>query len=302
VRLGVGGERGASAPCYFRLFLVGQSSHGKGYAGERVRSYDLHVTADDFDEQRLVGHNTISSKWIWIVEGFDMRAHWRTWLVLLATTTAGVFCGRLLVFAEPRTDQEQGTSESEETKEPEESAEKPAVLEKATFGAGCFWCTEAVFQQLKGVKSVVSGYSGGKLKDPTYELVSTGTTGHAEVVQVSFNPKVISYEELLEVFWATHDPTTLNQQGHDVGTQYRSAVFYHSDEQKKLAEKYKAELDESHEFKRPIVTEITRFETFYPAEDYHQNYFNDNSRQPYCARIIRPKVTKVKKEFKEKLK
>jgi len=225
-----------------------------------------------------------------------MRKHWLIWVVLLATTTAGIFCGRLLLRAEPVTDAERGTSE------PEVSEEKPAVLEKATFGAGCFWCTEAVFQQLKGVKSVVSGYSGGKLKDPTYEQVSTGTTGHAEVVQVSFDPKLISYEELLEVFWTTHDPTTLNQQGHDVGTQYRSAVFYHSDEQKKLAEKYKTELDESHEFKRPIVTEITRFQTFYPAEGYHQNYFNDNSRQPYCTRIIRPKVNKVKKVFKDKLK
>ncbi len=231
-----------------------------------------------------------------------MRTHWRTWVVVLATTAAGIFCGRLLVLAEPRTDGEQGRSESEEPKEPTKPAKKPTVLEKATFGAGCFWCTEAVFQQLKGVKSVVSGYSGGKLKDPTYEQVSTGTTGHAEVVQVSFDPKVISYEELLKVFWATHDPTTLNRQGHDVGTQYRSAVFYHSDEQKKLAEKHKAELDESHEFDRPIVTEITRFDAFYPAEGYHQNYFNDNSRQPYCARTIRPKVNKVKKAFKDKLK
>jgi methionine-S-sulfoxide reductase len=225
-----------------------------------------------------------------------MRNHCLVWVVLLTIAAAAVLSARLLAADEPRADKEQGTSESDE---PEE---KPATFEKATFGAGCFWCTEAVFQQLKGVKSVASGYSGGKLKDPTYEQVSGGNTGHAEVVQVSYDPKAISYEELLEVFWTTHDPTTLNQQGHDVGTQYRSAVFYHSNEQKGLAEKYKRKLEESHAFERPIVTEITRFKAFYPAEDYHQNYFNDNSRQPYCARVIRPKVDKVKKVFKDKLK
>ncbi len=194
------------------------------------------------------------------------------------------------------------TGSGREVPESEDSEEKPAGLEKATFGAGCFWCTEAVFQQLKGVKSVVSGYSGGQVKDPTYEQVLTGTTGHAEVVQVSYDPKLISYEELLEVFWKTHDPTTLNEQGPDVGTPYRSAVFYHTQDQKEQAETYKRKLEKAREFKRPIVTEITRFKAFYPAQAYHQNYFNHNSRKSYCARVIRPKVNKVKKVFKDKLK
>ncbi|HUY35087.1 MAG TPA: peptide-methionine (S)-S-oxide reductase MsrA [Pirellulales bacterium] len=224
-----------------------------------------------------------------------MRTHRPIWGFLLATAAA-VSCDGRLALSEPETDSEQEASKSEQPDE------KPAALEMATFGAGCFWCTEAVFQQLKGVKSVVSGYSGGTVKNPTYEMVSTGFTGHAEVVQVSYDPEEISFDDLLEVFWKTHDPTTLNQQGPDFGAQYRSAVFYHSDEQKELAEKYKRNLEKAREFKRPIVTEITRFEAFYPAEDYHQNYFKDNSRQPYCAQIIRPKVNKVKKVFKDKLK
>jgi peptide-methionine (S)-S-oxide reductase len=178
----------------------------------------------------------------------------------------------------------------------------PAGLETATFGAGCFWCTEAVFQQLKGVHSVVSGYSGGTTKNPTYEEVCSGATGHAEVTQVKFDPQVVSYAELLEVFWKTHDPTTLNRQGNDFGTQYRSAIFYHDEEQKRLAEHYKKELDEAGAFSAPIVTEITPFEEFYAAEDYHQKYFDANPRQPYCAAIIRPKVDKVRKVFADKLK
>jgi len=178
----------------------------------------------------------------------------------------------------------------------------PAEFETATFGAGCFWCTEAVFQQLKGVHSVVSGYSGGMTKNPTYEQVCSGATGHAEVIQVTFDPKAISYPELLEVFWKTHDPTTLNRQGNDFGTQYRSAIFYHNEEQQRLAEHYKKELDASGAFSAPIVTEITPFDEFYPAEDYHQKYFDANPRQPYCAAIIRPKVDKVRKVFAEKLK
>jgi peptide-methionine (S)-S-oxide reductase len=179
--------------------------------------------------------------------------------------------------------------------------EAAAGSQKATFGNGCFWCTEAVFQQLKGVSSVVSGYSGGTVKNPTYEQVCRGTTGHAEVIQVTYDPKVITFPELLEVFWKTHDPTTLNRQGPDEGTQYRSAIFYHNPEQKELAEKYKKKLDESGAFSAPIVTEITAFSEFYPAEGYHQNYFVTNPNQPYCRAIIRPKVEKFEKVFKDKL-
>ncbi len=175
-------------------------------------------------------------------------------------------------------------------------------LETATFGTGCFWCTEAIFQELQGVHSVVSGYSGGSVKNPTYQQICNGTTGHAEVVQLKFDPKVISFEELLEVFWQTHDPTTLNRQGADVGTQYRSAIFFHTDKQKELAEHYKHELDESGAFENPIVTEITRFDIFYPAEDYHQNYFDLNGAAPYCSFVIRPKVEKFRKAFATKLK
>ena len=175
-------------------------------------------------------------------------------------------------------------------------------MEKATFGAGCFWCIEAVFQDLAGVESVVSGYMGGKTKNPTYREVCSGRTGHAEVAQITYNPDTISFKDLLEVFWKTHDPTTLNRQGNDVGSQYRSAVFYHNEEQKQLAEKYKQELDASGAFSKPIVTEITEIETFYPAEDYHQNYFKNNPGEGYCSFVIRPKVEKFKKVFGNKLK
>ena len=175
-------------------------------------------------------------------------------------------------------------------------------LEQATLGAGCFWCIEAVFQNLKGVYKVVSGYTGGKVKNPTYREVCYGRTGHAEVAQITFDPNQISFKDLLEVFWKTHDPTTLNKQGADVGTQYRSAVFYHNDEQKKIAEDYKAKLDTAKVFADPIVTEITALDIFYEAEDYHQNYFNDNPSQPYCQFVVKPKVEKVKAVFSEKLK
>ena len=175
-------------------------------------------------------------------------------------------------------------------------------LEVATLGGGCFWCTEAIYQDLKGVEKVLSGYSGGHVDNPSYRQVTSGTTGHAEVIQVVFDPKVISFEEVLEVFWATHDPTTLNRQGADVGPQYRSAVFYHSDVQKQKAEFFKKKLDESGAFGKPIVTEITAFNNFYVAEDYHQNYFKENGGQPYCQFVIRPKMEKFKKAFAEKLK
>ncbi|WP_245906974.1 peptide-methionine (S)-S-oxide reductase MsrA [Reichenbachiella versicolor] len=182
------------------------------------------------------------------------------------------------------------------------STDNQEKMEIATFGNGCFWCTEAVFQQLKGVSKVESGYSGGQTIDPTYKEVCSGTTGHAEVLQITYNPEEISFKELLEVFWSTHDPTTLNRQGNDVGTQYRSAVFYHSEEQKSLSEEYKKRLDESGAFDDPIVTEITAFDKFYPAEDYHKNYYNLNPNQGYCQFVIRPKVEKFKKAFAEKLK
>ena len=183
-----------------------------------------------------------------------------------------------------------------------ETSDPPAGTVKATFGAGCFWCTEAVFLQLKGVKSVASGYSGGSVENPTYEQVCTGTTGHAEAIQVTYDPSVISFEELLEVFWHSHDPTTKDRQGNDVGTQYRSAIFYHTDDQKQLAEHYKQKLDESGLFRGPIVTEIVPFTQFYRAEAYHQNYYEQNARQPYCQAIIRPKLEKIKKVFANKLK
>ncbi len=173
--------------------------------------------------------------------------------------------------------------------------------EKATFGSGCFWCTEAVFQQLRGVESVQSGYSGGHAADPTYEQVCSGRSGHAEVIQITYDPAVISFDDLLKVFWQTHDPTTPNRQGHDVGTQYRSAIFYHNDDQRRIAEAYKEQLDASATFAAPIVTEITPFKDFYPAEQYHQNYFRSNPAQSYCAGVIRPKVEKFTKEFAELL-
>ena len=175
-------------------------------------------------------------------------------------------------------------------------------LKTATFGAGCFWCTEAVFLNVNGVTKVVSGYSGGKVKNPSYREVCTGNTGHAEVTQITYDPKVVSFETLLEVFWNTHDPTTLNRQGADEGTQYRSAVFYNDEEQKKIAEQYKKQLEASHVYKNAIVTEISPLINFYPAEDYHQNYFALNPNQGYCQYVIRPKVDKFKKQFSAKLK
>jgi len=179
----------------------------------------------------------------------------------------------------------------------EKKQEENMKTEVATFGEGCFWCSEAIFQSLEGVIKVESGYSGGNIKNPTYREVCSGLTGHAEVVQITYDPEVISYKTLLEVFWQTHDPTTLNRQGADVGTQYRSVIFYHSQEQKDQAEFYKKELIKSGVFKDPIVTEITKFETFYPAEDYHQNYYLLNGDQPYCNLVILPKLEKFKKAF-----
>lgn len=167
-------------------------------------------------------------------------------------------------------------------------------VEKATFGAGCFWCVEAVFQRIKGVTSVVPGYAGGKTDNPTYKQVSSGTTGHAEVAQITFDPTKVSYEKLLDVLWQAHDPTTLNRQGNDVGTQYRSVIFYHDEKQKAAAEKSKREAQKG--FDAPIVTQIEPLKKFYVAEDYHHNYYNENTSQPYCQFVIKPKLKKLKLE------
>ena len=217
--------------------------------------------------------------------------------VLLLLLLAGV---GLVVFLSSRESEVQ-VAENFPSLGADESADAATGTQLATFGNGCFWCTEAVFQQLKGVEKVVSGYTGGQVKNPTYKEVCSGTTGHAEVVQITYDPKVLSFATLLEAFWRTHDPTTLNRQGNDVGTQYRSAVFYHTPRQKELAELYKAKLDEAKVFPRPIVTEIVPAAEFYPAEDYHQNFFNDNPGQPYCRAVIPPKLDKLKKVFADKL-
>ncbi len=175
------------------------------------------------------------------------------------------------------------------------------TVETATLGGGCFWCLEAAYLELKGIKSVVSGYSGGHETDATYRAVCSGTTGHAEVVQITYDPSVISYRDLLQVFFTIHDPTTLNRQGADIGPQYRSVIFYHSREQKSTAEAVIAEITESGLWPNPIVTEVTPLEHFYPAEDYHQDYYANNAQQPYCRAVVAPKVAKVRKTFFNKL-
>lgn len=175
-------------------------------------------------------------------------------------------------------------------------------LKVATLGGGCFWCLEAVFEQLEGVKSVVSGYSGGDVVDPSYKQVCRGTTGHAEVVQVTFDPRVITFRQILEIFFDIHDPTTLNRQGADVGPQYRSAIFYHNARQKEVAEQVIEELNQQELWDKPIVTEVTPFEVFYEAEDYHQGYYRQNRRQPYCRAVISPKVAKFRKHYGHRLK
>jgi peptide-methionine (S)-S-oxide reductase len=216
---------------------------------------------------------------------------------LLVIVAGALAIGALLYFG--------GTKHPQPQTNDSEGVEKKMAttgLDTATLAAGCFWCVEAVYQNLKGVQSVVSGYSGGTVQNPSYEDVSSGETGHAETCQITYDPKQISYANILEAFWKMHDPTTLNRQGNDVGTQYRSAIFYHNDEQRKLAEHYKKELDSAGAFDAPIVTEIVPYKNFYKAEDYHQNYYNDHKNAPYCMLVIRPKVEKFKKAFKDKLK
>lgn len=173
---------------------------------------------------------------------------------------------------------------------------------EATFGGGCFWCTEAIFKDLKGVEHVEAGYAGGHVLNPTYKEVCTQTTGHAEVIRLRYNPEEISFKKLLEIFFKTHDPTTLNRQGNDIGPSYRSAIFYHNQEQKKVAQAVIAELEEAKAYNSPIVTEVTELSNYFPAEDYHQNYFASNGDQPYCSMVVRPKVEKFRKVFAEDLK
>lgn len=197
----------------------------------------------------------------------------------------------------------QQMKESNNTKPEKEVINKPYNLQKATFGAGCFWCVEAAFDQLVGVAEVQSGYAGGHKENPTYKEVCTIDTGHAEVIQVTYNSSIISYETLLKAFWTVHDPTQLNRQGNDVGTQYRSEIFYHNDEQKILAEKSLKEQEESGKYASPIVTKITALDdNFYPAEDYHTDYYELNKTQPYCSGVIAPKLKKFQEVFKDKLK
>ena len=181
-------------------------------------------------------------------------------------------------------------------------AEESSSVAMATFGGGCFWCTEAVYAEIRGVKSVTSGYTGGRIPNPNYKQVCSGLTGHAEAVEIEYDPAVVPYEKLLEIFFATHDPTTLNRQGADVGTQYRSAIFYHDDTQEEIAKKVIAKLNESKVFSSPIVTTLEKAKVFYPAENYHQDYFSNNGYQPYCQAVVAPKVAKVRKVFKELLK
>lgn len=217
--------------------------------------------------------------------------------LLLLQLTA---CAQKDHYNESKTFKQMNTAQPETTTNTNNGKEHR--LDTATFGAGCFWCTEAQFQQLKGVEKVESGYSGGQKPNPTYKEVCTGTTGHAEVTNIYYDPSVISYDELLAAFWTSHDPTQLNRQGNDVGTQYRSVIFYHNDEQKRKAEEYKKKLNEEKAYNSDVVTEISPFSIFYKAEDYHQNYYNENGDQPYCQFVIRPKMDKFKKVFKDKLK
>ena len=215
-------------------------------------------------------------------------------------TLPGLLTAALLTLLLPACGQ--APSSPQKNKKTMNSTPLPANTDTATFANGCFWCTEAIFEELDGVISAVSGYTGGTAQNPTYKEVCSGTTGHAECIQITYDPGRISFDELLEVFWKTHDPTTLNRQGNDVGTQYRSGIFYHNEEQRAKAEQYKLALDRSGAWKDPIVTEISPFSVFYPAEDYHQQYMelNGNSN-PYCQFVIQPKLDKFKKVFADKL-
>lgn len=216
--------------------------------------------------------------------------HHHLLLMLIAVTVVTQACGQ------------NKKTENKKSSNPKQDIKMSPEFEKATFGGGCFWCTEAIFLEVKGVKQVVSGYAGGSTKNPTYKEVCTGLTGHAEVIQITYDPKEIKFEQLLEIFFKTHDPTTLNRQGNDVGTQYRSVVFYHNEAQREAAVKIKQLLDASGAYSSPIVTEISPFKEFYAAEDYHQDYYSQNGNQPYCRFVIQPKLDKFKKVFADYLK
>ncbi|MDC0937226.1 peptide-methionine (S)-S-oxide reductase MsrA [Pirellulales bacterium] len=226
----------------------------------------------------------------------------RLGIVIAVAVVGGFYMSTSNLFSADQDPKSSAENAPRNVSEEANAKEADASGAKATFGGGCFWCTEAVFAELQGVKSVVSGYSGGAVKDPDYRAVTTGSTGHAEVVQITYDPAQVGFETLLEVFWKTHDPTTLNRQGADTGTQYRSVVFYHDDEQKRLAEHYREKLDKSGAFEAPIVTEISEFQNFYSAEDYHQNYYDENPNQGYCRAVIEPKMEKFRKAFADKLK
>ena len=219
--------------------------------------------------------------------------------ILKTSVLLSLFCTQLTACAQDEHYQKSKTFKQMNDTAPTTNNHK---IDTATFGAGCFWCTEAQFQQLKGVEKVESGFSGGHVKNPTYKEVCTGTTGHAEVCNIYYDPSKISFDELLAAFWTCHDPTQLNRQGNDVGTQYRSVIFYHNDEQKKKAEAYKKKLNEEKAYDNPVVTEVSPFTVFYKAEDYHQDYYNENGSQPYCMFVIKPKLDKFEKVFKGKLK
>lgn len=220
----------------------------------------------------------------------------------LAALSAALLIGVLLTMPENAPAQNAPSDDRPTEEFPAAVADSSNAKALATFGGGCFWCTEAVFEATAGVDSAVSGYSGGDSKNPTYEAVCSGRTGHAEVIQVAYDPATVSYKELLEIFFRTHDPTTLNRQGADVGTQYRSVIYYHNDEQRQVAEEVKASLDASGAFSGPIVTEISPLAEFYPAEPYHQDYFANNPNQGYCRAVIAPKMDKYRKAFADKLK
>ena len=227
-----------------------------------------------------------------------MRMLFRGFMILSMLSLLG--CGNTQASRDPSVSRTESVDTQKEVRK--DSMDGNSKYELATFGNGCFWCSEAIFLRLKGVKSAFPGYSGGHVDNPTYEEVCTGTTGHAESIHITYNPAVTSYEELLEVFWKTHDPTTLNRQGNDVGTQYRSVIFYHNEKQKEMAKSYRAKLDAAGIWDRPIVTEIVAFKKFWPAEEYHQDYYARNPSNTYCRFVITPKIKKFEKIFKDRLK
>ena len=274
-----------------------------GFAVDSVCRLKLLIVNIDFrrcavEKEKI--HLTFPFVWMWRpVLQLVKSASVLTAIVLFATTTFGgdppIGSADSSIQADSKSTQSTKSVDSTQSEKGKQQVEDNSAV--ATFGNGCFWCTEAVFQRVKGVQQVVSGFMGGHVRNPTYEDVLSKKSGHAEVLHIHFDPNVVSYEKLLEVFWKTHDPTSLNRQGYDEGPQYRSVVFYHSEEQQELAEKYKKLLDEAKAFDRPIVTEITKAGAFYPAEDYHQNYYNLNkNRNPYC-RQIQIKLKKFREVF-----